>query len=294
MNRGVIFSFLAISFFFQSACELEKTISPEGFFPFEGEQPVFYSFLGNDRPVTAFLWYSVKPFTDFVDKRPIEDAVVLLYEDDVPVEQLVFRDSLYASVNDFIPDAGKAYRFRITIPGFSDISSQAIALPDKLEIVNHSVRFNEARTSLSVEIAIQDQAGTANYYAFSSLLCKNNRVLTISRNIRPKDELPFSELNLIADTYFDGEVFTRNFQSNTFLREWTDSGLSKDTLWADEFQIKLSAVSESIHLWDQFLTNYNPEIGGFFPGDQEVYSNMHGAYGFIGSYYLDSLTVKLY
>lgn len=269
-----------------NACELEKNISLERFFPQGQEAPVVYAFLGRDRLPQLELLHSLPLFPDSISRIPIPDALVFLFEDENLIDTLLFDGRFYYSSgrDDFSMD--KFYHYEVRVPEFGLIRTEPLRFPNPPQVTDVMIVYSD-EYQLGLDLIFQDYPVTREYYCFLVQHYKEGVLLSSKKNAAKEDELPFETLQIMDDQSFNGELFNQSFELKKYLL--LSGSIPRDTLWADEIRIKYCTISESIHKYDKSLELSSGEIGGFLSSEEQVYSNITGAYGLFGTYILDSL-----
>lgn len=121
---------------------------------------------------------SSKPYPPIIDSSlTIKDATVRLYEDDVYIEDLVYRESYqnkneysnYQSLNGFSPELNHTYSINVTAPGFKEATSETI-LPQPVPIISVDTNYiyikKDGHTYTRIECIIKfnDPPGIKNHY----------------------------------------------------------------------------------------------------------------------------------
>jgi len=252
-----------------AACELAREFDGE-LFPFEGPKLACFAVFSNDQPIQVFIFSTVHPL-DTSRARPVAGAEVDLYVDGSFRERLAFSAGRFESPSGRQAEPGRRYHFTARAAGFPDAWSEPVSLPDapRPEIIAWGYAADSSRVWATLDIA----AAQAEGFAFGLL----GRGYRDSVLIRDMLSLRFDTeaVPIGADAIRQTVSMPRSI---TVFRDFVPS----DTIILDKIEIRAALLSDH---WERFnASRPDSDLGGFFPPEDRLYSNISGGYGVVGAY----------
>jgi hypothetical protein len=320
----ILFVIFALGFF---SCEKEIQFKGEVVEP----KMVVNGFLSPDSTVMIHLSASRFFLSNEYDFRNINDAVVLLWKDGVIVEVLrSVGDGHY--VGDYYPKVGDKLRIMATAPGFDDIDCETeIVPPPAIQAVDTlSTRFEVndywdgygqeevigyyGYEGYDLTVRISDPPHVSNYY----------RLFLYIRNYYSdgnyydedvwfeSDDLVFGSLSgdlfeseenrndVFSDELFDGSEYRLKLNYEHYFSvdnsSWYEEEYPNPKLIRRELNVELQGLSRSLYLYlkSRSASENGDDLGGFFSEPVQIFSNVNGGIGVLGSYTRTIYKVELW
>lgn len=264
-----------------------KTVNVD--IPPHQSKPVLSSIIQPDSLVTVLL---SKTQSIFDTKSPkINNANVILYENNAPIDTLVFDKNTFNS--DITPTIGKNYRITADIPNFEIITSEDV-IPQKPTIKPISFEDNismdiEGFPISRAQIEINDTSAERNYYALSL-----------------KAKFLDSDVPYLSSVYFIAENNDPIFENEGLLSYYPDELLFSDELFnqkkhtlsidyqgfydEDNYQLIVTVKSISKNYYNykkalvKHLDSQYQDVWDGFGNPIAMYSNVTNGYGVFAGY----------
>ena len=252
-----------------AACELAREFDGD-LFPFEGPRLACFAVFSNDQPIQVFIFSTVHPL-DTSRARPVAGAEVDLYVDGSFRERLVFSEDRFESPSGQQAEPGRSYHFSARAAGFPDAWSEPVGLSDapQPEIREWGYSADSSRVWATLDIAAVQAEG----FAFG-LLGRGYRDSMLIRDRLPL-QLEAEAVPIGADAIRQTVSMPRRI---IVFRDFVPS----DTIILDKIEIRAALLSDH---WERFdASRPDSDLGGFFPPEDQLYSNITGGYGVVGAY----------
>ncbi|HMO40241.1 MAG TPA: hypothetical protein PKC76_04015 [Saprospiraceae bacterium] len=252
-----------------TACELTREYDGD-LFPFEGHRLACFAVFNNEQAIQVFIFSTVHPL-DTSRAMPVVNAEVDLYVDGSFRERLEFTENRFESPSRQHAEPGRRYHFAVRAEGFPDAWSEPVSLPDapQPEIREWGYSADSSRVWATLDVA----AAQAEGFVFG-LLSRGYR-----NGILIRDQLPISfdtEAIPIAPNVIRQTVSMP--RRVIVFRDFVPS----DTIILDKIEIRAALFSDH---WERFnASRPDSDLGGFFPPEARLYSNISGGYGVAGAY----------
>lgn len=250
---------------------------------------VVNSFIAPGEPLSLKL--SASSFLLVNNTNGIEDALVLLYENDQFVDTLIPHEGGYYSSGEFIPTANKSYEIRIDHPDYPSVSAQDYlpeAVPILLTSWTRDVYVDEEGYHMNrIAITFQDPAEVDNYYeliihnigtgSFLSGSISNDTLIT-----REDDEDFYSSTTLFRDEGIEGELYELEvfcgYSSSNSLAYLIEFRTISKPFYDYKKSLMRHLFNQYMDFWDQGIPvdlKTNIENGyGVFAGFSSVYDTL--------------------
>lgn len=275
-----------------SSC-LEKEVAYE--LPFEGEKIVVEGVIFSDEPLQLRLQKTFNPLAPDI-KIELRGAEVELLENGRLVDRLVyqeepgnlFRGSLYRSTAQYLPDLSSGYEIRLKADGLPPAHSLPVSFPPapSISLIQAEIDTIVSLIRLNARLEIQNIHPENAYWIKASAwyqLAANQPdtlidvyTIPVPGNQLQRGQLIYEleEINLIYDLPNGNDIPGRLYPKNEIIFTAIAFG--------PEYKNYLEDVD-----------NFDPEIGGFFPGSAQIRSNIEGGYGVFGAASKDRVLLKL-
>jgi hypothetical protein len=276
-------AFVLLTVLFTS-CETIVTIE----IPEQDPKLTVTSFLAENEPFSAFIGSSIH-IGKSKEPGPVNNATVAIYEDGVEIEILsLVSNGDYVGIK--TPKYGKLYQIQVSAPGFNTVTSE-----EKLvtPVPVTSVTFKDSATvndygeiMAEIKVVFNDPADAKNFYRImlehdfyvtdpftGDTLTINKEKVYFTTNDPSVEHQYYSDAIFFNDKLFNGK--TKEFRiliSSYFAR------ISKD------FYLKFLTCSESYYQFSYTKFKQSYTNGDPFSQPTQVYSNVNGGYGVLGSY----------
>lgn len=247
-----------------TACELTRSYD-EDIFPAAPPVLVCFASIENDRPVSAYLFPTVQAL-DTSAANFISDAVVELYQDGGFLEELQFEEDQYVSAPATLGVPGSQYQLKVRHNDYPDLVSETVLLPPPVDVFDYTVNFNEPASQYTIALSFSHTGqGAASYGIFADLYADGQLVRDRVRTALSGSE-PFIESDTVR---FNLIVPARVIRFEDFV--------PVDTLSIDSAAVFIRSISDE---YDAYRASVpDDEIGGFFPPQDDLFTNFEGGYG---------------
>lgn len=280
----LIFSFFAIS--------CTKIVDyPAGS---EIQRPVLYSFISPTEIGVKLYWSRLLSSAGRL--QTIDNATVVLYEDENVVGTLVFITNGYYSIEGFIPSANKTYKLLVDIPEYGEIAAET-KMPNEID-PEFSLSASEDGVNLILNQVFNDNGDVENFYFtnvraliyYPEMIIDTNYVINL--NSPMYDNLYNGKGTIFNDRMIDGQAYNCLINiENSFLRyfdrELHQSISCDSAIIIPQFRI---TNSDFYHFYiDVMIQSYNNENA--FSEPYPIHCNIVNGYGILGAFfeYSDSL-----
>lgn len=247
-----------------TACELTRSYD-EDIFPAAPPVLVCFGSIENDRPVSAYLFPTVHAL-DTSAVNFIADAVVELYKDGGFLEELQFEEDQYVSAPATLGVPGSQYRLKVRHNGYPNLVSETVLLPPPAKVFDYTVNYNEPASQYRIALSFSHTGQDAGSYGvFADLYADGQLVRDRVRSAISGAE-PFIENDTVR---FDLIVPARVTRFEDFV--------PVDTLSIDSAAVFIRTISDEYNAYRASVPD--DEIGGFFPPQDDLFTNFEGGYG---------------
>jgi hypothetical protein len=179
---------------------------------------------------------------------------------------------------------GKNYSLEVAAPGLPTIRSGVDKIPPFVPIEDFTYTLDSAfgRQFMDIQFTVQDKPETENLYYYEVL------------GGFKLDSIQLDTLLSVKGGYVDDNFPRLTTATGAFLLEGrlrTDGKLIRLT-YPDFLLLKLYTYSANYSTYYKSVDDYDEEIGGFFPGNPVIWTNIENGYGVVGSYAVDSVVVE--
>lgn len=247
-----------------TACELTRSYD-EDIFPEAPPVLVCFASIENDRPVSAYLFPTVQAL-DTASANFISDAVVELYKDGGFLEELQFEEDQYVSAPATLGVPGRQYQLKVRHNDYPNLVSETVLLPPPAKVFDYTVNYNESASQYSIALSFSHTGQDADSYSvFADLYADGQLVRDRVRSAISGAE-PFIENDTV---WFNLIVPARVTRFEDFV--------PVDTLSIDSAAVFIRTISDEYGAYRASVPD--DEIGGFFPHQDDLFTNFEGGYG---------------
>ena len=247
-----------------TACELTRSYD-EDIFPAAPPVLVCFASIENDRPVSAYLFPTVQAL-DTSAANFIADAVVELYKDGGFLEELQFEEDQYVSAPATLGVPGSQYQLKVRHNDYPDLVSETVLLPPPVDVFDYTVNYNESASQYRIALSFSHTGQDADSYSvFADLYADGQLVRDRVRSAISGAE-PFIENDTVR---FDLIVPAQVTRFEDFV--------PVDTLSIDSAAVFIRTISDEYNAYRASVPD--DEIGGFFPPQDDLFTNFEGGYG---------------
>jgi len=237
----------------------------EDFFPAAPPVLVCFASIENDRPVSAYLFPTVHAL-DTSAANFIADAVVELYKDGGFLEELQFEEDQYVSAPATLGAPGSQYQLKVRHSDYPDLVSEVVLLPPPVDVFDYMVNYNEPASQYTIALSFSHTGqDAASYGVFADLYADGQLVRDRVRTALIGSE-PFIENDTVRFNLIVPAQVTR-----------FEDFVPVDTLSIDSAAVFIRVVSEEYNAYRASVPD--EEIGGFFPPQDDLFTNFEGGYG---------------
>lgn len=284
--------FILIGLFIYFSCEKEVPID----LSLKEKRIVINSFFNNEEFMHVNL-SSNQPSTDKDTAIFLDNAIVLLYENDLFLDTLKLRNKGNYFSDKIIPEKAVPYKLVVEVPGIqtatTDFSMIPVAVNDfSLDTSSFDEIFsgNEYR---KVKLRFKDIENVPNYYLISMNWLATSYVYDTEGNVIDSIQtkvaygwgseginIPYISQMVFSDELMEGDTIEKNLY---FYKDMYGAGLQKyDHLMA---YFKLCTISEEYYLYAKSYTEqYNSIDWAVFVEPVTVFSNIKNGYGIFAGY----------
>ena len=193
--------------------------------------------------------------------RWIQDISIILYEDDIIVDSLIyFRNGVYRSQVDFIPQTGKSYHFVATHKDYPRTVSNKVVLDQEPEVTVQS--FSPFRQGHRLQYNIKSVPDEA-YYELRYLYRAESNLIFHPRNIEHLN----MTIDFISDTgcAWDHSIVTNLCHSGLDIPLDMYTGMNNLSVTPDRLTLDLDRINEPLFSQERFFEfpTDAPEAFGF-------------------------------
>jgi hypothetical protein len=288
MKKVIIYTLIFT--FFAASCT--KTAEyPAGS---EIRRPVLFSFI-NPNEIGVKLYWS-RLVSSAGSLQTIDNASVILYEENVVVGSLNFISNGYYRLDGFIPCAGKSYKLLVDVPDYGEVSAET-KMPMEIN-PEFDIILSDDGANFTLNQVFIDAGDAENFYFtnvraliyYPDMIIDTNYVINLSSPMF--DNLYNGKGTIFHDRMINGQnynclinienSFFRNFDS-----EIHQSILCDSAIIIPEFRI----VNYDFYRYyiDVRIQNYNNDNA--FSEPYPIHCNVKNGYGIFAAYieYSDSL-----
>jgi hypothetical protein len=276
-----IFLLVLISAFIAVSCE--KVIE------FKGEitqpLPVLYAFVQPDSLVFATLTSSEFFLAEYDSFGTIDNAEMKLFVNGRNIGAMMYNAIDLRYYSDYRTQSNDVIRIEISTPGFGNFFCEnTVPQPAQIISLDTSVKINGNNTFYNISLKFQDNIYEKNYYrvvVFSLSESGLERLKIESddnifaRENGENDILSSSNsYNVFKDELINGQEYTLKFDVSANVKNTSKIIIQLQTLSYDYYMyLKTRGVAES-----------SGGIGAIFGEPVQIYSNVKGGVGILGTY----------
>ena len=230
------------TFFIVTSCVKEADLA----FPKVPSQPVLNGIISpNDSLLCITITYSSSLDDTAQHFTPIEDATVLLYEDQKPVDSLIYHRGKY--VSDFRPKVNKQYTIEATINGYGIVKASDVVPPPPVvsACYKEATFLDNGLRYVGTQVDIQDYVDSEDFY-WLNMSVTHYRLLDF------------------GESYCEGEGLQRictYYDSSDVVTEQLSTLVSVSTV-PDNFNSIVDNTSGGIREFDTFIRVEDQAING--------------------------------
>jgi len=219
----------------------------------------------------------------------IENASVLILDNQNNLVEVLSHDSLGFYKGTTIPQAGQQYKIEVSAPGYVSINAED-QLPESINISNvdtssSSIGDNERmdisitftdpinfsnyyRLEIEIGLIYEDDFGTMEYFEFPASMILEDPVF------ENYGGGPVTQ-GLFVDNSFNGEEKTIEIQIDNIIKEFDKA----DELEIDHIRLYLYNITEPTYLFSKSYQVYGNANGNPFAQPVQVFSNVTNGFG---------------
>jgi hypothetical protein len=273
--KPTLFFFILISIV---ACDMVVDVDV----PFEKKQLVVNSSFNPDSLWSANVSLN-KHILDESSHESVTNASVLIYENDIAVDQLIHRgNGLYTS-NNGKPEVGKTYRIEISAGAYDPIAASS-HIPNAAPIKSMETTMTENQGGASkIIIRFQDNGNESNYYQIKAYnrsfsLREDFAILEYKYSIELSIDDPSGEA-IAGDDWSDG-IFLNDILFNGKEKEVT----LKTHYPPQALTVELRTISVDLYNYETTSALQNSINGDPLAQPVNVYSNVKKGFGIFAGY----------
>jgi hypothetical protein len=233
--------------------------------------------------------FKSKYILDNTDYQPVQNAIVVIKEDNIAVDTLHYSDfGQYTSSSEKSPQVGKHYELIASAPGFESVSAQS-SLPAPVQIANTAFewKFNQGTQSdynYVIDVTFKDDPAVENFYEFKLFIQYE------WFNPQTQDTIKqYSEVYIYTDDpgmnneSIDGVLFDDKLINgkDTKLRLKGGSYNGDNT----KFYLVMRSLNEDLYRYTLTTKLQGYSSGDPFAQPVHVYNNIANGFGIFGGYY---------
>lgn len=291
-------------------------------------EPLFVinSFITPDSVVKAQLTESRFFLSNQTTFNTVDNATITLMVNGLPKENLLHTDSGFY-VGSYHPSVGDSISLIVKSPGKNSLSCGTKVVPapiitsidttsvytgistpliniNKMTQKIDTIGYSQSRT-LKVVLHFTDVPDIRNYYRLV-VITKTNSILgsydnynfsfddivsgnTNQNSVGPPTSLTSNKYNVFSDDLFNGKTYPLTFSISDNINHY--SAGNSFFYPQREMIVKLQSISKSYYLYLQ--TRASTKNNNFFSEPVQVYSNVTGGIGILGSYTESIRVLKL-
>lgn len=315
MNKSIRYLAFLVSITLLLACEKEIAYRPNNQIPFL----VMNGYLNPDSTWNIGVSQSI-PMGKKIANDKVGDAVVKVFEKDLPIETLQYNEVNKRYIGTGKPLAGKEYKITIEKNGYLPIEATSIIEPSPMVLNVSIVKDSLSRDRAFATIRFSDQSGVKNFYR---LVVANedeyekrppwainspnspasgwvgNTYIDYSLGIRSNDpnltwnnqsssasvfdDVPNNIFNIFNDDLIDGKTYSLTFSYS----------LSHYPEAKNNTVIYLQSITKELYMYLKSLS------AQYYFGDDpllepiQVYSNVKNGGGILGSYNASKFSISV-
>ncbi|MDD3688268.1 MAG: DUF4249 family protein [Bacteroidales bacterium] len=260
----------------------------------EIQRPVLYSFISPTEIGVKLYWSRL--LSSATSLKTIDNANVILYEDENVVGSFVFIANGYYSIDGFIPSANKTYKLLVDIPEYGEITAET-KMPNEIN-PEFSLNASDDGVNLILNQVFVDSGDVENFYFtnvraliyYPEMIIDTNYVINLSSPMY--DNLYNGKGTIFHDRMINGQTYNcliniENHFFRYFDRELHQSVLCDSAIIIPEFRV----INYDFYRYyiDVRIQSYNNDNA--FSEPYPVHCNVKNAYGIFAAYieYSDSL-----
>ena len=247
-----------------AACELTRTYD-EGIFPEAPPVLVCFARVENERPISAYLFPTVHAL-DTSSANFVPDATVELYKDGQFLEELQFENERYVSAPTTVGVPGSQYQLKVRHNDYPNLVSESVLLPPPVNVFDYSINFSDSASQYSIDLSFSHTGLDAASYGVLADLYADGQLA------RSRVRTAISA----ADPFIEGDTVQFNLILPAQVTRF-EGFIPVDTLNIDSAAVFIQTTSDEYY--EYLASRPNVEIGGFFPPQDDLFTNFEGGYG---------------
>lgn len=247
-----------------AACELTRTYD-EGIFPEASPVLVCFARVENERPISAYLFPTVHAL-DTSSANFVPDATVELYKDGQFLEELQFENERYVSAPTTVGVPGSQYQLKVRHNDYPNLVSESVLLPPPVDVFDYSINFSDSASQHSIDLSFSHTGLDAASYGVLADLYADGQLA------RSRVRTAISA----ADPFIEGDTVQFNLILPAQVTRF-EGFIPVDTLNIDSAAVFIQTTSDEYY--EYLASRPNVEIGGFFPPQDDLFTNFEGGYG---------------
>lgn len=282
----------------------EKTIDID--VPADDAKIVMQSFLNPDSTFKVHLGKSEFILDNLPEQSGLAGASVSVFEEQKLLGNMKYLDNGWYELEDFLPETGKTYRVEVQKEGLGKVEASETVL---VKVPVSEIRIDTLTTDeygyphqeVELSFYIEDPAGenfyvpTAYYYSkvrvtnpydSSVVFYTNNYPLRLDSSAPNVESVCVNDcFSMISDEYFEEGRYKVRMRGSL-------SSFPEEAIVEEEYlYINLYNVSPSYYLYFVTLNKSRESGGDPFAEPTQIFSNVNGGYGILGS--LSAFHLKL-
>ena len=269
----------------------ERELSVE--FPYEGDRMVVYCLL-NPTEVVSVRVSKTYPPTGKVVYDDIDEAEVLLYENDKLVERLAYTNKgIYQSSSHFKPKGGYVYSLKINAPTLPSITTTQEEVPTMPKIVSCEFdrkiesTMNKGKPARKLILKMKDDLNKVNFYSVrADGVWQNNKsgLSGFALDQASGSESPCYFMHwgslILSDACFQNSIYelNRGYETDAFFN--IDNTFKAKDL--DRIVVQIRQLNKSYYEYCRTFYNAEDLEKAFIPPYPQ-YNNIIGGYGIFGA-----------
>lgn len=265
-----------------SGCEVVVDVN----IPFDHSSLVVNSLFNPDSVFNAFVSRDQYILDTLIVTPVIDDALVIVYENNVAIDTLNFAGYYYRS--DRKPLPGVEYEFRVSAPNFEPVSarSTAPAGPSIDDVFIGEEIYDEGRTTMDIRVRFKDDGAVENFYEIT--------VETVKEYLSGDGSLVhYTDYSLLesdeAYNAADDQLDRYSLVWKDILFNGKDADLSFHTIDArvsdaQSLIVRLKTISKDIYQYRSTVEVQDFTSGNPFAQPVSVYNNIQNGFGIVGGF----------
>ncbi|MFN4144443.1 MAG: DUF4249 domain-containing protein [Runella sp.] len=271
--------------------------------PFEGEKLVVNALLGANQPVKIYVGKTWQLEGKIPDKTSVDNATVLLYENDVLVAQLsYFGQGIYQT--SFKSKTSASYHCKVQVQGFKEVSTQKTTVPESFPFGGYELNKdgyialnggNREPSNVLIKLT-PDRPKNHYYFVKLSAIYQNKELsgspMTLDFNMEKQDDCFFTRRVELGSAFFYSNHCFGIKSSLIMAIETIEFGGVGENRKATEIVVNMRNISKEY--FEFMRANREPvDIERAFTEPAPTFTNINGGYGLWASYNETTLIIPL-